>query len=211
MNKDRLRKTKEPCLICFLHLEFCICEFIPKLNLKTRVSLVVHYKELKRTTNTGRLAMAALINSEMRVRGEIQAQDPTALDLSDLILPDYENVLFYPSVDAVELSRQWVQGVEGVEAQKKPIHLIVPDGNWRQASKVHYRHPELKNLTRVKITPKTQATQWMRKETVEGGMATLEAIGRALEFLEDVEVGGKLLKLYQLKLERTLRARGLLA
>ena len=169
MNHDRLRKTKEPCSICFLHLELCICEFIPRLSLKTRVSLIVHYKELKRTTNTGRLAIAALTNSDMRVRGEIQSKDPKALDLSDLIQPDYESVLFYPSEGAVELTAHWVR------LQKKPIHLIVPDGNWRQASKVHYRHSELKELTRVKITPVNQATQWMRKETVEGGMATLEA------------------------------------
>jgi DTW domain-containing protein YfiP len=205
MTKDRLRKTKEPCPLCFLHLDLCICEFIPKLNLKTRVSLVVHYKELKRTTNTGRLAIAALSNSEMLVRGEIQIEDPKALDLSTLIMPNYESVLFYPSTDAIELSPEWVA------AQKKPIHLIVPDGNWRQASKVHYRHPELKELNRVKITPKCQATQWMRKETVEGGMATLEAIARALEILEGREVGGSLLNLYQLKLERTLASRGLVS
>jgi DTW domain-containing protein YfiP len=200
---NRLRKTKDPCSVCFLHLDLCICEFIPKLDLKTRVSLVVHYKELKRTTNTGRLAIAALINSEVRVRGEMQTNDPMALDLSDLKNPHYETFLFYPSSDAIELSKEFVA------AQQKPIHLIVPDGNWRQASKVHYRHPELKSLRRIKITPKIQATEWMRKETVEGGMATLEAIGRALEIIEGSEIGAKILSLYKLKLDRTLRARGL--
>jgi DTW domain-containing protein YfiP len=39
-------------------------------------------------------------------------------------------LLFYPSEDAVELDK------ELVAQDQKPIQLIVPDGTWRQASKV---------------------------------------------------------------------------
>ncbi|MBI2209610.1 MAG: DTW domain-containing protein, partial [Deltaproteobacteria bacterium] len=48
----------------------CICGSIPRLDLSTRVCLIVHVNELKRSSNTGRLALRALVNSEMRVRGE---------------------------------------------------------------------------------------------------------------------------------------------
>lgn len=65
------RKTQDPCEVCFMHKSRCICEFIPTLDLKTKVSLIIHYKELKRTTNTGTLALRALINSQIFIRGQI--------------------------------------------------------------------------------------------------------------------------------------------
>lgn len=192
---DRQRKTKDPCQVCFLHKDNCICVQIPKLTLATRVSLVIHYKELKRTSNTGRLAVAALTNSEMFVRGLEQK----ATDLSTLMSPDYQALFLYPGEDAEPI---------GAQQYDKPIHLIVPDGNWRQASKVYARHPELKDVPRVKVSPRKQATQFLRKEHVEGGMATLEAIAIALGVLENLEVEAKLTYLYQLKLQATLKARG---
>lgn len=88
------------------------------------------------------------------------------------------------------------------------MQLIVPDGNWRQASKVHYRHHELKDVVRVKISTPNLAATHMRAETTEAGMATLEAIARALEIIEGVEVGKMLMEFYQKKLDGTLIGRG---
>lgn len=98
----RKRKPKDPCQTCFLHKDRCICDLIPNLDLKTRITLIVHAKELKRTTNTGRLALKALSNSEMRIRGV----DRLTLDLSDLLSQSYRTFLFYPSDNAVELNQK---------------------------------------------------------------------------------------------------------
>ncbi len=194
----RKRKTKDPCPGCFMHKALCICALIPSLQTKTRVTLVVHAKELKRTTNTGRLAVQALTNSEMRIRGG----DCEALDLSDLIRDDYETVLFYPSEDAVELNADFLSKIN------RPVHLIVPDGNWRQASKVQSRHPELGQITRVKIGTENLSTHHLRAETTKEGMATLQAIAQALGILESVEIKTRLMALYSAKLERTMLGRG---
>lgn len=159
---------------------------------------MIHAKELKRTTNTGSLALKALTNSEMKVRG----LEKTALDLSSLLSPQYRTLLFYPAQDAIELNREYLLQSE------LPIHLIVPDGNWRQASKVHYRHSELKNIPRVMISTPNLATQFLRSETTEYGMATLQAIALALGIIEGIEVQEKLMLLYQKKLEQTILGRG---
>lgn len=195
----RQRKTKEPCPGCRLHQAHCICDLIPKLTLKTRVCLVVHYKELKRTTNTGQLAIQSLINSEMRVRGE---HGKPALDLTDLLSEEYRTVLFFPSEDAVELDDNFIR------QSSKPLQLIVPDGNWRQASKVHGRHPELKNLPRVKISKPNLASQHLRAEHFAEGMSTLQAIAQALGAIEGQAAVEPLEKLYQAKLAKTLLGRG---
>jgi DTW domain-containing protein YfiP len=194
---DRLRRPKDPCQTCFLHKDRCICTSTPHFNLKTKITLVVHSKELHRTTNTGRLAINALTNSEMRIRGV----DRTALDLSDLLTPNYRTFLFYPSDDAVELTS------ELVSESTLPIQLIVPDGNWRQASKVHFRHHELKGVKRVMIkTPNTDKL-FLRAESTEFGMATLQAIAHALGVIEGEEVKKELLDFYQKKLEKTFEGR----
>ena len=195
----RKRKTKDPCEGCYLHRDLCICHLIPRLVLKTKVTLIVHAKELKRTTNTGRLAVKSLVNSEMRIRGATR----TPMNLNDLLVPDYENYFFFPSDDAIELTADFVKKA------KRPIQLIVPDGNWRQASKVHSRHKELKDIPRVKIGTVNTAVKHLRAESSDIGMATLQAIAIAIGIIEGEAPGLALMNLYRAKLEKTLQGRGL--
>ena len=197
--KERKRKTKNPCHGCGLHLDRCICALINLLDLKTKLVLIIHRKELKRTTNTGQLALKSLVNSEMRIRGE---QNAKRLDLSDLIVADYRSYLFFPSDDAVELT------VELAKCSPLPIQLIVPDGNWRQASKVFSRHPELQTLTKVKISTLNTSSIHLRNEHMPEGMATLQAIALALGIIEGPQVQKILLDLYDAKLKQTLIGRG---
>jgi len=156
--------------------------------------------ELKRSSNTGRLALRALVNSEMRVRGETKE----ALDLRDLLTHRYRTFLFYPTVNAVELDN------ELVAQNRTPIQLIVPDGTWRQARKVHLRHPELKDVPRVKISTPDSSKFHLRTQHRPEGMATLQAIAHGLGVIEGDLVKEQLMKLYKAKVERTLVGRGLL-
>lgn len=139
------------------------------------------------------------MNSEMRVRGE--TREP--LDLSDVLTYGYRTFLFYPTVDAVELDH------ELVAQDPTPIQLIVPDGSWRQAGKVHYRHHELKDVLRVKISTPNLAKFHLRAQHKPEGMATLQAIAHALGVIEGDLVKARLMKVYDAKLERTLLGRGL--
>lgn len=167
------------------------------LVLKTRVTLLIHHIELKRTTNTGKLALHFLKNSAMFVRG----QDRTRLDLSAVLDPAYNNVLLYPAEGAIALSD--VQ-------DDRPVQLLVPDGNWRQAAKVHTRHPELSHIPRVKLKPlqSNVGRPSIRREHFDEGMATLEAIAYALSELESAEVGDQIMQVYRAKLRATLLGRG---
>lgn len=181
-----------------MHRDRCLCDLIPSIETRARLSLVIHSKELRRTTNTGTLAAKALSNSEVLVRGKMG--EP--LDLKPLLAGDYRPLLFYPSDDAVELTAEFVS------QSSLPIHLIVPDGNWRQAGKVHLRHPELADIPRVAITVPNTAAFHLRAESTSFGMATLQAIAHAYGIIEGNHVKDALLRLYQAKLDRTLEGRG---
>ena len=177
----------------------CMCAEAPRLELRTRITLVIHHRELSRSSNTGLLAHRSLVNCEVRIRGESRE----ALDLSDLLSPDYRTLLFYPSADALELDRELVR------RDPLPIQLIVPDGTWRQARKIHSRHSELKNIPRVKISTPNRGTFQLRAQSRPERMATLQAIACALRIIEGDPVAAALMKLYHARVERTLRARGL--
>lgn len=196
MELARKRKTLDPCQVCRLHKDRCICSEIPKLNLKTRVNLIIHAKELKRTTNTGSLALHALTNSQMYVRGLKNDR----LDLSTSLSPDYESYVLYPSDDAIP--------IESIRTSK-PVQLFVSDGNWRQASKVHQRQKELASLPRVKIHGKQLSSYHLRKEHFADGLSTIEAIAHALGAIEGEEARQQLLNLYKAKLHATLIGRGI--
>lgn len=184
-----------------MHLDRCFCSIIPSIELRTRLTLVIHSKEMKRTTNSGRLAVEALTNSEIVVRGE-RGEGNQALDLTATLLEGYRPLFFFPSENALELTETFVATLD------KPVQLLVPDGNWRQASKVYGRHSELRDVMCVKISSPNEAAFHLRAEHMAEGMSTLEAIARAIGILECRKAEAQLTKLYQEKLRRTLEGRG---
>jgi DTW domain-containing protein YfiP len=175
-----------------------MCAELLPMTCRTRLLLVIHFAELRRTSNTGNLAYAALENSERVIRGV----DRTGLDLREHLTDGYQPVFLYPADGAVELTPDVACGFD------RPVQLIVPDGNWRQASKVHYRHQEVSDVPRVFVRGDTDPKLRVRQETTELGMATLEAIAFAFGVLESPEVEAHLMRLYRSKAERILWSRG---
>jgi DTW domain-containing protein YfiP len=196
----RQSQPNEHCESCGVSAAACLCDVVPRIEVRTKVCLVIHHRELSRSSNTGLLATRALLNSEVRVRGE-QRQ---ALDLKDLLTAPYRSLLFYPSADAVELNQALVL------QDSRPIQLLVPDGTWRQARKIHFRHRELRDLPRVKISTPNNSIFQLRAQSKPERMATLQAIAEGLGIIEGDGVRVQLMKLYQAKIERTLKARGII-
>jgi DTW domain-containing protein YfiP len=131
---------------------------------------------------------------------------PDFLTLEIVKSPSYSDPFscyFYP------LDREKSLNKELVAQDQKPIQLIVPDGTWRQASKVHFRHHELKDVKRVMISTPNISKFHLRAQHRREGMATLQAIAHALGVIEGDLVKDQLLKLYHAKLEQTLIGRGL--
>jgi DTW domain-containing protein YfiP len=112
----RTRKIKDQCPMCPASRTLCLCDAVPRIELNSKICLVIHRRELTRSSNTGLLAIRGLVNSEMRIRGEGRE----TLDLRDLLTSQYRTFLFYPSNDAVELDK------ELVAQDRRPIQLSFP-------------------------------------------------------------------------------------
>ena len=186
------------CTRCRMHQRLCLCEHIPEYELETRLVLVMHCRETEKPTATGPLALAALKNSELYLQG-IPNQP---LDLTHLHDEGRRVVVLFPSDDARELSSSFRA------EDPRPITLVVPDGNWRQASRVPKRVPGLIDAPRV-IIPAGRPTEWgVRRETRAGGLATFEAIARAMGALESEEVQAGMETVFHRMVRTTFSMRG---
>jgi DTW domain-containing protein len=181
--------------------EICLCQeiaaFRQQHRAQTRVVVLMHHREEHLTTNTAHLATLLLPHCELYIRGEEnQPLDP------EQILDSSKTPLFlYPSEDARHLTPELLLEL------KKPPYLIVPDGSWRQASKVARRESFLKDVARVTLVADAPSRYRLRREPKTEGLATFEAIARALGVLEDPALRAEMERIFELMVERTLKSR----
>lgn len=193
---SRRDNTQLRCLRCHLHQSLCICALIPRLETRTRLLLFIHRFEDRKPTNTGRLAAECLAHSRVIVRGHTEERS-CSLDLD----PGTQPVLLFPREDAIPLAE--------FATSTRPVTLIVPDGTWRQASKVRNRVPGLADVPCVSLPPGPPTLYRLRFEPHEGGLATIEAVARAMGILEGPAVQQAIESVFTALVERTLWARGL--
>lgn len=184
-----------------MHETLCICALVPRLATRTRLELIVHTREERKPTNTGQLATRCLERSHLAIMGDRERP----LELAP-VTADEQAVVLYPADDAVPITR--------FAASERPIVLIVPDGTWRQASKMRKRIPGLAALPCVTLPDTGPTTYRLRAEVHDGGLATFEAIARALCILEGdagPPIEAAMLAVFRVMVERTLWLRGALA
>lgn len=183
-----------------MQVTLCVCALVPSLHARTRLVLFVHYREARKPTNTGQLAARCLSGSSVEVIGERESPQPS-LCVDD----DEQAVLLYPAADAVPVS--------SFADNPRRIVLIVPDGNWRQASKMRARVPGLSALPCVTLPDIAPTEYRLRAEPRAGGLATFEAIARALRCLEGDQgaaIEAEMTALFRVMVDRTLWLRGAL-
>jgi DTW domain-containing protein len=160
----------------------------------------MHYREVMGTTNTARLARLAIPDCEVVLRG----RPNVVLDADAILKAGYQSLLLYPTEDAVPLTTDLVRSFG------MPINLVVPDGSWRQASKVSKREVFLKDVPKVRIPAGELSRYRLRREPKAEGLATFEAISRALGIIEGGSTQKTLEDLFEIMVTRTLASRGTL-
>ena len=180
-----------------MRFELCVCAAIPHLSLPTRVVFLIAHRELRAPTNTGRLASQALHNSIILPHGLPDVRHSVA----EHLMPEHETYVLYPDPEARVLLPDFVA------QREQPINLIVPDGNWRQTVKMIRRDPFLRALPTVTLAPGPQSSYRVRHETKAGGLATIEAVARALGVLEGPAVQQALEGVFNLMVDRVMQSR----
>lgn len=192
-------KSTNRCPRCQILRPLCLCGEIEIFDLSTRLLVLMHWRERKLSTNSALLAHLSLKNSEIRIRGEKGAppEEP-------LLPPGMNGALLFPSEDAAELS------VSVVEKLPRPLTIIVPDGNWRQAKRIANRVAADPGMIRLKLPLGEPSDYRLRRESKPENLSTCEAIARAFGLIEGPMVKKSLETLFLKMVERRLWSRGLL-
>jgi DTW domain-containing protein YfiP len=188
-----------------MHASLCICALVPRLVTRTRVVLFVHRAEDRKSTNTGRLAGRCLVNSEVIVRGHTTDEAPRYTPA-----PGSEPLLLFPHEGAAPLDEVFDAAARAHlrDGSDPAPTLLVPDGTWRQASKVKKRVPGLEGVRCVTLPRGAPSIYRLRVEAHDTGVSTIEAIARALGILEGDAVERALLYPFRAMVERTLWSKG---
>lgn len=171
---------------------------MPRLDLRTRVVLVMHQNEVVKPSATGPLALCCLPNSERLIHGVLGHP----LDLNPLFETGARVLVLYPGEGARVLDEVVAEG------DPRPIALIVPDGNWRQAQRAARRVPGVERAEPVVLAPGAPTEWGIRLETKDGGLATFEAIARALGVIEGPEVEAAMMHVFRLMVKESWEMRG---
>jgi DTW domain-containing protein len=199
MQQDRASVRTGPtlCSTCRLATTLCICALVPRLHTRTRVVLVMPFGEARKPSNTGLLAARCLVDSTVQIlrkrSGPVQA--PVVRDGE---LP----LVLFPAADAAPIT--------DYASSPQPIALIVPDGSWHQARALQQRGP-LRHHACVTLPPLGPSEYRLRAEPQVGGLATFEAIARALSILEGnagAAISSAMLGVFRVMVDRTLWFRG---
>lgn len=186
------------CLTCRVNTHFCVCDFIKPFQIQTNVSLIVHVRELKLTSNTAQFAQKMMPdNAHIVIRGRMNETFSAAPTLERPGLP----LFLYPHEDALELNAHFKEKFPG------PYHLIIPDGNWQQARKVRQREEGFTSLPAVKLPPGIISEYGLRKAIHPEWVSTYEAMAHALGILEGNETRENLMDFFRIWVKRTQQAR----
>jgi DTW domain-containing protein YfiP len=185
-----------------MHSDLCICDRLVPLPVRTRLVLITHSAEHQKPSNTGHLAVACLEQAQEIVRGT-KNDEPLPLLWERTTTP----LLLFPTPDAILLT-DWIK------AQPTPtpaVTLIVPDGTWRQCKRVRRRVPTIEQATPITLPFTTPSEYRLRHAPKANQLSTLEAIARAMGFLEGPSVEQHLMSVFRIAVERTLWTNGRLS
>ena len=174
---------KPLCPACRLYPEICICASTPRLNNFNKISLLIHVKEYCRLTNTGHLLELCLQNFTLEFYGKPK-QPCNPLNLISSL---HQNYILHPAASLT---------LQDISHSGQPVNLIIPDGTWRQSSRMLRSDLKLTNLPRVRLSGCFESAYLLRKERTAGHLSTFEAAALALSELAEQQITSEMLTFF---------------
>ena len=175
------------CTTCRLRRHECVCAHAPYLSISTRLLVIIHSKEWRRSTNTGHLARLAVQGGEVRLHGAPRRP----LNSDGIDSGSASTLVLYPGHGAQPLTAGYLAGLA------RPLTLLVPDGNWNQARNMMRRVPMLRHAQPVSLPGPSLDLRGLRRNRCANRMSTFEAIAQALGILEGPEAEDHLLTFFR--------------
>lgn len=133
-----------------------------------KITLLTHFKELPKPSNTGRLVVEVLGAAAEQVRWDRLKPPPRLVEE----IKAGGVALLYPG--AADEPACDLTGIRQV---------VIIDGTWHEARKIHQRSPYLRQMPRISLQPRAPSRYNLRKNQKEAGLCTAECV---IEILRNV-------------------------
>ena len=187
-------KSERWCEDCWLLRRLCICPSLPTIQLSQPVNfhLYIHYKEYKRTSNTGILLKKLFLNTEVYI-SDIEEDKERIRS----ILENKNNVcVLYPGEKSTDLET-WLG-----TASSEEKNFILLDSTWNQGRKLLNALPA---FPRVKLINIAQSKIKCKKQANKGYLSTLECAAYILKQLGEVSAFEAVMQAFVLKDKAALK------
>lgn len=188
MRRTRVPDLDRRCPACLFRPEDCLCPEIPRLSPPVEIVLLRHASEIRRSTNSGRWAAAA-VGARILDYG---LAGSAALD---------EGPLRAPGTWVL-----WPAAAPSPPDGPRPSRLVVVDASWSQARRMMQRVGALREMPRLSLP--APAPRERLRAPPGFGMSTLEAVAQALAWLGDPGGAARLDAVHAAAVERQRRLRG---
>jgi DTW domain-containing protein YfiP len=129
--------------------------------MQLKITLLTHFKEFSKKSNTGRLVLDVLGSAAEQVRWD-------RINAPDRLVAEIEAggvALVYPGVHDAEDTN-----LNGIS------QFILIDSTWHEARKIHQRSPYLQKVRRISLLPGARSRYNLRKNQKESGLCTAECV-----------------------------------
>lgn len=126
-----------------------------------KITLLTHFKEFPKKSNTGRLVLDVLGDSAEQVRWD-RTNPPDAL---------------VKEIEAGGVALVYPGTHDEPESDLSEIRqFIIIDGTWHEARKIHQRSPYLQRVRRISLKTLRRSRYNLRKNQKESGLCTAECV-----------------------------------
>jgi len=137
-----------------------------------KITLLTHFKEFEKRSNTGRLVVDVLGSAAEQIRWD--RMNPPARLVEEIEAGGV--ALVYPGADYENDGN-----LTGI------TQFIIIDGTWHEARKIHQRSPYLQKVRRIGLKTGEKSQYNLRKNQKESGLCTAECAIEVLRLFGDTE------------------------
>lgn len=137
-----------------------------------KITLLTHFKEFEKRSNTGRLVVDVLGDAAEQLRWD--RMNPPARLVEEIEAGGV--ALVYPGAS------------DGNDGDLSGItRFVVIDGTWHEARKIHQRSPYLQKIRRIGLATGEKSVYNLRKNQKESGLCTAECVIEVLRLSGNIE------------------------
>ena len=181
------------CPSCLMSEFACFCDHRQTSNTAIQFTLLFHYTEIHKPTNSGRLIADLFPN---QTQAFIWSRTSPCEPLTKRIAKYQSNsIILYPETQRrLETQRH----IEKLNHSNTPLHVIVLDATWRLASKMLHQSRWLDDIPTLGISEDIQKTFMVRQAKHDHQFATAEVVAMLMAQANEPQQGKLLEDYYQI-------------